>query len=146
MAGSVKTMIVAAAAAALAAGCNTFTATQTSSFADENGNILTVTYGQLEDNHETVFVSPVDGRRIDMKSRLAVRLELPGGKRVKAYQCMNMLATGTMYKTDDDKWLFHANGTTCSLYLVDEKGTDWVLVFDGTLSGGFGRGKGAAAK
>lgn len=142
-----KTIVLLFAAAALA-GCNTFTPSQTSSFADEDGHIVSVTYGTLKKEHRTEFVSPVDGRKIDMKSKLAVGVKLPDGGQWRAYQCMNMLPTGTMYKTDDGKWLFHANGTTCSVYLIDESHRDYILVFDGTLSGGIGssRTNGSGAK
>ena len=128
------------------AGCNTFTAVQKSSFIDEDGNRATVVYGQLEKDHKTQVKSPIDNRPIDMSSRLAVEVTLPTGKSIRAYQCMNLLPTGTMYKTDDGKWLFHANGTLCSIYIVNETGDDYILVFDGTLSGGFNRGAGDGAK
>ena len=135
------------AAAALAlAGCNSFTVSSSSRFVDEDGNIISVTYGQFEKERDTVFTSPVDGRKIDMKSKLAVRVTLPDGGDFTAVQCMNMLPTGTMYMSSDAKWLYHANGTTCSVYLINETKNDYILVFDGALAGGMGsRRPGAAA-
>lgn len=126
-------------AAVLLAGCNSFTVSQTNMFADEYGNTVTVSYGQLEKERKTEFVSPVNGKKLDMKSRLAVDVKLPSGEIIRAYQCMNMLPSGTMYKTGDGKWMFHANGTSCSVYLIDETGDDYLHVFRGLLSENGGR-------
>ena len=126
------------------AGCNTFTVSSASRFADEDGNVVGVIYGQYEKERATEFKSPVDGRKIDMKSKLGVRVTRPNGKEFSAVQCMNMLPTGTMYMSGDGKWLFHANGTTCSVYLVNETKSDYILVFDGALSGGREKRAGAA--
>ncbi len=125
-----------AALSVLLAGCNSFVAQQTSSFVDDVGNMITVRYGQLEKARKTEFISPVNGKTLDMSSRLAVDVILPDGGSFMGYQCLNMLRTGTMYKSSDGKWLYHANGTSCSVYLVNEKGDDYLLVFNGILSEG----------
>lgn len=118
------------------AGCNSFKVMQTNSFIDEDGNLITVKYGQLAKDHKTQFVSPVNGKTLDMSSKLAVDVTLPDGGTFMGYQCMNMLRTGTMYKSSNAKWLFHANGTSCSVYLINEQGDDYLLVFNGILSEG----------
>lgn len=118
------------------AGCNSFKVMQTNSFIDEDGNLITVKYGQLAKDHKTQFVSPVNGKTLDMSSKLAVDVTLPDGGTFMGYQCMNMLRTGTMYKSSNEKWLFHANGTSCSVYLRDESINDYRLVFNGILSEG----------
>ena len=105
-------------------------------FIDEDGNLIIVRYGQLAKPHKTQFVSPVNGKTLDMQSKLAVKVTLPDGGNFTGYQCMNMLRTGTMYKSSNEKWLFHANGTSCSVYLINETGNDYLLVFNGILSEG----------
>jgi hypothetical protein len=118
------------------AGCNSFKVMQTNSFIDEYGNVITVRYGQLMKEHKTQFVSPVNGKTLDMSSKLAVKVILPDGESFTGYQCMNMHRSGTMYKSSDSKWLFHANGIASSIYLINEQGNDYILVFDGVLSEG----------
>ncbi len=122
--------------ALLFAGCNSFITQQTSSFIDDEGNMITVRYGQLEKPRKTEFISPVNGKTLDMSSRLAVDIILPDGGTFMGYQCLNMLRTGTMYKSSDGKWLYHANGASCSIYLINEREDDYLLVFNGILSEG----------
>ncbi|MBO7308970.1 MAG: hypothetical protein J6V38_04995, partial [Kiritimatiellae bacterium] len=112
----IKLMTIAAMLVALT-GCNSFKVQQTNRFIDEDGNLISVQYGLLAKPHKTQFVSPVNGKTLDMESKLAVKVTLPDGGRFTGYQCMNMLRTGTMYKSSNEKWLFHANGTSCSVYL-----------------------------
>ena len=128
-------LAAAVAAVAALAGCNSFEQVQTNRFSDEDGNFVTVTYGRLGRECETVVASPQDGREFSMKSRLAVDVQLPSGEVFRGMQCMNMLASGTMYVSSDRKWMFHANGTACSVYLVDATGRDYIHVFRGTLAG-----------
>ena len=127
-------------ALAAAAGCNSMRVTQTNAFADENGDVISVEYGVLEKDHVTTFVSPYNKKEQEFKSKLAVNLTLPSGETVRAYQCMNMMRTGTLYKTDDGKWLYLANGTTCRIYLVNEDATDYYEVFSGILDNPSKRG------
>jgi hypothetical protein len=130
-----KLIAIAAMFVALT-GCNSFKVQQTNRFIDEDGNLISVQYGLLAKPHKTQFVSPVNGKTLDMESKLAVKVTLPDGGRFAGYQCMNMLRTGTMYKSSNEKWLFHANGTSCSVYLINEMGNDYLLVFNGILSEG----------
>ena len=46
---------------------------------------------------------------------------------------MNMLSSGTMYKTDNDRWLFLANGFTCAMFEFDGAADDYRTVFQGVL-------------
>lgn len=131
-----KLMMTSALFAVLLAGCNSFRVQQTNSFIDEDGNLISVKYGQLAKPHKTQFVSPVNGKTLDMQSKHAVKVTLPDGGSFTGYQCMNMLRTGTMYKSSNEKWLYHANGTSCSVYLINEQGDDYLLVFNGILSEG----------
>lgn len=131
----IKLIVLATLFAALT-GCNSFKVMQTNSFIDEDSNLITVSYGQLAKAHKTQFISPVNGKTLDMSSKLAVKVTLPDGGRFTGYQCMNMLRTGTMYKSSDGKWLYHANGTSCSVYLINEQGDDYLHVFNGVLSEG----------
>ena len=131
-------MAILAAASAILAGCNTFTVTQTNAFVDDDGNVLTVRYGHLESERTTTVRNPLTRKDVEMSSRLAVSLTLPepNGSELMAYQCMNFLPSGTMYGTDDGKWLFLANGITSAVYLINEDKTDYVLVFSGIMGGG----------
>lgn len=133
-----KTAMRAAALAAFLSGCNTFTLTQTNAFVDDDGNVLTVRYGRLEKERSTTVINPMTGKNIDMKSRLAVSLTLPkpNGSEVMAYQCMNLLPSGTMYSSSDGKWLFHANGVASAVYLANKEKTDYILVFSGVMADG----------
>ena len=60
-------------------GCNSFKVMQSNSFIDEDGNLIIVRYGQLAKPHKTQFVSPVNGKTLDMQSKLAVKVTLPDG-------------------------------------------------------------------
>ena len=51
-------------------GCNSFKVMQSNSFIDEDGNLIIVRYGQLAKPHKTQFVSPVNGKTLDMQSKL----------------------------------------------------------------------------
>jgi hypothetical protein len=110
--------------------------TQTNTFADDSGNVIFVEYGVLEKDHVSTFVSPYNQKEQTFKSKLAVNVTLPKPSEevFRAYQCMNLMRSGTLYKTEDGKWLYHANGTTCSIYLVNEDRSDYYVVFSGILS------------
>lgn len=118
----------------LFAGCTSFHVTQTVRFVDDDGRFVTVQYGVGDEDHTTTFVSPVNGKEIELKSKLRVRVEHFDGTRFTAYQCMNMLQSGTMYKTDDGEWMFLANGFTCMVFEYDEKRRDHRIVFKGALA------------
>ena len=113
-------------------GCVSFILTQRCVFVDEDGKFTTVEYGSGKSEHTTTFTSPGNGKEMEFKSKLRVRVHLPN-ESFTAYQCMNVLQSGTMYRTDDKKWLFHANGFTCSVYRQTEDEKDYLLVFQGVL-------------
>jgi len=131
-----KTLSAALFALALAAGCNSMRITQTNAFVNDDGEFITVEYGILEKDHVSKFVSPYNKKEMDFKSKLAVNVTLPSGETVRAYQCMNLMKSGTLYKTENSKWLYHANGTSCRVYLINEDGSDYYDVFSGILSEG----------
>ncbi len=113
-------------------GCVSFILSQRCVFVDEDGRFATVEYGSGKSDHTTTFVSPGNGKEMEFKSKLRVRVYLPN-ESFTAYQRMNMLQSGTMYGTDDKKWLFHANGFTCSVYRQTADKSDYLLVFQGVL-------------
>ena len=113
-----------AAALALAAGCQSYTIVQENMFADDDGNVAVVEYGRSERDHVNTFVSPATGKEMDFKSRLVVRARTPGGESFTAWQCMNFLARGTMYKTDNGRWMLLANGFSCVVYRQTEEDPD----------------------
>ena len=119
---------------ALAVGCQSYTIVQKNVFADDDGNVVTVEYGRSERDHVNTFVAPTTGREMEFRSKLVVRAELPDGTRFKAWQCMNFLARGTMYKTDNGRWMLLANGFSCTVYRQDDENeTRYAEVFRGVL-------------
>ncbi len=133
-----RKIILLAAFAASFAGCVPFTAQQTSLFTDENGNIVSVDYGRSKNDHESKFTAP-NGKVLTMKSKLGVRVTLPDGDEFVGWECMNPLQTGTMYRSDDEEWMYHANGITCTVFkkAVNPNGKeDYLLVFEGIICEG----------
>jgi len=134
-------------------GCNSYQITQTNTFANDDGMIVRVDYGQAKKDHVNTFVSPANGRKLDFKSKLVVEVTLPDwpddanypgkkegekppfdGESFTAWQCMNFGGNGTMYKTDDDEWYFLASGFTCKVARKDGRfGSGYRDVFGGVL-------------
>ena len=136
--------ITACLAALVLAGCASFDPMQTSLFTDENGNIVSVDYGRSKKDHESKFTAP-SGKVMTMKSKLAVRVTLPDGTDFVAWECMNPLPSGTMYRTNNEKWMYHANGITCQVFskTVNPEGKeDYLLVFEGMICEGPKKGGG----
>ncbi len=125
--------IAALAAAAFSAGCCSYSIVQSNVFVDEDGNVVTVEYGRSGRNHASTFVSPATGKEMEFKSRLVVRAELPDGDSFTAWQCMNFLARGTMYKTDNERWMLLADGFSCAIYRRTDDGARYLEVYRGVL-------------
>ncbi len=104
----------------LLAGCESYDIMQRSMFSDEDGNMVEVAFGRGEDVHVNYFTSPSNGKKLEFKSRLVVEVELPDGDSFVAWQCMNMLANGTMYRTDDEEWMLLVTGFSCKVYCRNE--------------------------
>lgn len=116
------------------AGCQSYTVVQRNVFADDDGNIVSVDYGRSEKDHVNTFRSPVTGDEMEFRSKLVVVAELPDGDSFKAWQCMNYLPYGTMYKTDSEEWMLLANGFSCTIYRQDERDeTRYREVYRGVL-------------
>ena len=116
-------------------GCTTFTPLQTSLFTDENGNLVSVDYGRDSKDHESKFIAP-NGKTMTMKSKLKVRVTMADGTDFVAWECMNPLMRGTMYRTDNEKWMYHANGISCRVFkkAVNPQGQpDYLIVFEGII-------------
>ena len=115
---------MSAAAALAMAGCQSYEIVQRNVFSDEDGNLVAVDYGRGEKDHVNTFVVPATGKEMEFKSKLVVRAELPDGETFTAWQCMNFLRRGTMYKTDDGRWMLLANGFSCVVYRRSEEDPD----------------------
>ena len=115
------------------AGCQSYDIVQTNVFSNEDGDVVYVGYGRSDKDHVNTFRSPVTGATMPFKSKLLVKVELPDGDTFKAWQCMNFLQAGTMYKTDDEEWMFHANGFTCGIYHQSEDPTKYLEVYRGVI-------------
>ena len=115
-------------------GCQSYTIVQRNFFADDHGNIVAVDYGRSESEHVNTFRSPVTGQEMEFRSKLVVEAELPDGDAFTAWQCMNFLPYGTMYRTDNDRWMLLANGFSCVIYAQDERdGTQYREVYRGVM-------------
>jgi hypothetical protein len=93
-------------------------------FSDEDGNLVAVDYGRSDKDHVNTFIAPTTGREMEFKSKLVVRAELPDGETFTAWQCMNFMPRGTMYKTDNGRWMLLANGFSCVVYRQAEDDSD----------------------
>ena len=121
-------------AAVLLQGCQSYDIVQTNVFANDDGEVLFVDYGQSEKEHVNTFVSPVNGKELEFKSKLVVRVTMPDGERFTAWRCMNFQSTGTMYKTDSEEWMLLLNGFGCTIYRQSEEDeTKYREVFRGVL-------------
>jgi len=126
--------IAAAALVALfVAGCASFHQTQRVKFVDDDGRFAEVLYGYGDKDHVTTWVSPINGKEIELKSKLRVKVALDHGPSFLAYQCMNTLGSGTMYRTDNERYMFLANGFTCAIFELEDKTDDYIMVFQGVL-------------
>jgi len=96
-------------------GCQSYEIVQSNIFADDNGNVVRVDYGRSDSDHVSHFRAP-NGKELDFKTRLVVEVTLPDGDAVTAWQCMNMMGPGALYRTDDKEWSFHLTGFACSVY------------------------------
>ena len=91
-------------------------------------------YGRSDKDHVNTFVVPTTGKEMEFKSKLVVRAELPDGETFTAWQCMNFMRRGTMYKTDNGRWKLLANGFTCVVYLQSDDDPDsYRTVYQGVL-------------
>ena len=114
--GGLKTLCLCASALNLLSGCQSYEIVQRNIFADDDGNVVIVDYGRSESEHCNTFLSPVTGKEMEFHTKLVVKVQLPDGETIKAWQCMNFLPRGTMYKTDNDEWKVLANGFSCVIY------------------------------
>ena len=124
---------LAALAAMALAGCASFHQTQLVKFVDDDGRFVTVLYGYGDEEHITKWTSPVNGKTIELKSRLRVKVKMEDGPSFMAFQCMNTYGSGTMYRTDNERWMYLATGFTCAVFEWDEKRKDYRYVFQGVL-------------
>ena len=115
---------IAAAAALALAGCQSYEIVQRNVFSDEDGNLVAVDYGRSEKAHVNTFVAPMTGKEMEFKSKLVVRAELPDGETFTAWQCMNFMRRGTMYKTDNGRWMLLADGFSCVVFRQAEDDPD----------------------
>lgn len=123
---------VFAAAVLLAAGCASRRIVQTNVFSDEDGRLVRVDYGRSERDHVNTFISPVTGEELEFKSKLLVEVSLYDGESFTAWQCMNFMRSGTMYKTDDEEYMLLAAGFSCVIYARDDEGR-YAEVYRGVL-------------
>lgn len=118
----------------LLSGCVSFEKTFSNSFIDDDGNVVSIVSGRLSEDHVFQVVSPGNGKLVDYKSKEAVKITLPDGQEFTAYQTLNTIPIGNMYKTEDGGIIYVTNGLMCRIYAMLEDGSDHLLVFEGNLT------------
>lgn len=114
-------------------GCNTLVPVQTMLFLDDNGNVIQVDYSRAMKDYVTTYKSPLNGAELTFGTKLHVCVHMPDGYRFKAWETKKIISNATMYMSTDERWLFHARGTTCSVYerTIDKR--DYKLVYEGVM-------------
>ena len=129
-----KIAILFLALVAFLVGCRSYEIVQTNVFSDDDGNVVRILYGRDKDFHVNTFRNPATGKEMEFKSKLVVEVVLPDGDSITAWQCMNFLQSGTMYKTDNEKWMVHVNGFTALVYQqTKEDPTRYLEIYRGIL-------------
>lgn len=113
----IKRIFLFGALMALFAGCQSYEILQHNIFSDDDGNVVRIGYGRSDAKHKNTFRNPANGKIMDYESNLVVEVDLPDGDSITAWMCMNMLPSGSMYKTDNEKWMVHVTGFTATVYL-----------------------------
>ncbi len=100
-------------------GCQSYEIVQSNIFSNDDGFVVRIDYGRSDKDHINTFRSPATGAELPFKTRLVVDVLMPDGESFSAWQCMNFLASGTMYRTDDKDFLVLVTGFTCLVYALD---------------------------
>lgn len=115
-------------------GCKSYELVQTNIFAADDGNVVRVDYGRSDSPHTNTFINPANGKEMEFSSTLVIEVVLPDGDEITAWQCMNFMPSGTMYKTDNEKWMVLVNGFTIMIYQqTEENKTRYLEVYRGIL-------------
>lgn len=118
----------------LLCGCRSYEIVQSNVFSDDDGFVVRVNYGRSADFHKNTFLNPATGKRTEFLSKLVVDIVMPDGESFTAWQCMNFQQSGTMYKTDNEKWLVLVTGFTAAVgRQTEEDPTQYLEVFRGVL-------------
>lgn len=129
-----KNLLFLLALAVTVCGCRSYEFMQSNIFADDDGNVVKIDYGRSDKIHTNTFISPANGQEMEFRSKLVIDVLLPDENSFTAWQCMNFLNSGTMYKTDNELWMVHVNGFTCSIYRqTEEVKTRYMEVYRGVL-------------
>ena len=116
------------------AGCQSYEFVQSNIFSDDDGNIVAIDYGRSESDHVNTFRNPATGMIMEFKSKLVVRVRLPDDDTFTAWQGMNFMQAGTMYKTDNEEWMVLVTGFSCRVFLRGEENeTQYKEVYRGIL-------------
>ena len=124
-----KTLIAIFAAAVL--GCTSLERSHTMLFVDDNGNVIKVDYERSVKEYVSKVTSPFSGKEIDFRTKLRVGVTMPDGYRFAAWETLNILGSGTLYKSPNERWLYHARGITSSIYEQTIDKSDYKLVYEG---------------
>lgn len=97
-------------------GCQSYVIVQSNIFSDDDGNVVRVDYGRSDEKHENYYENPTNGQKEKYLSNLVIDVYLPDGDSLTAWECMNFTSEGTMYKTDNDRWMIQVTGFSCRVY------------------------------
>ena len=129
--------VLASVLAAALAGCASFERSQVDAFVDDQGYMIKVEYGTRSKDHVFMVPSPGNGKLVEYRSKLMVRVTLPDGERFSAYRTLNSMPIGTMYMSDDEEWIFLTKGYWATVQHRDEKGgIEYSGVFEGYIRKG----------
>lgn len=124
-------------AAAALSGCASFERSQVDAFVDDQGYMIKVEYGTRSKDHVFMVPSPGNGKLVEYRSKLMVRVTLPDGERFSAYRTLNSMPIGTMYMSDNEKWIFLTKGYWATVQKQDRKDSpDYTGVFEGYIRKG----------
>ena len=128
---------LAAAFAVALSGCALFERSQVDAFVDDQGYMIKVEYGTRSKDHVFMVPSPGNGKLVEYRSKLMVRVTLPDGERFSAYRTLNSMPIGTMYMSDNEKWIFLTKGYWATVQKQDRKDSpDYTGVFEGYIRKG----------
>ena len=83
--------VLASVLAAALAGCASFERSQVDAFVDDQGYMIKVEYGTRSKDHVFMVPSPGNGKLVEYRSKLMVRVTLPDGT-----DCFDLLRDGRL--------------------------------------------------
>lgn len=124
--------LAAAMVVVLACGCATwnFTPSRSAKFVDVDNVYIHVDYAIDKHPHVSRFITST-GLEMEFKSGEKVRVTAPDGSRFVAYR--HMSSQGRLFVTDDGKWEYFEEATSCILARLAPDGNGYIKIFEGVV-------------